>query len=56
MYSDMTSTGGREVWQVTGIKDAVDPGLSKLPVLEDIDPMVTESVALHRWFAKYLRS
>ena len=53
MYNEMTSAGGREVclkgWQVAGIKDAVDQGLSNLPVLdpfEDIDPMVRGSVSL----------
>jgi hypothetical protein len=53
MYNEMSSAVGREVclkgWQVTGIKEAIDLGLSNLPVLdpfEDIDPMVEGSVEL----------
>ena len=51
MYNEMTSAVGREVclkgWQVAGIKDAVDLGLSSLPSLdpvEDIDPIIRGSV------------
>ena len=47
MYNEMTSDEGRKVclegWHVSGIKAAVEQGLSKLPCLEplsDIDPMV----------------
>ena len=47
MYNVMTSDKGRKVclkgWEVSGIKTAVDYGLSKLPCLDpfsDIDPMV----------------
>ena len=47
MYNEMTSDEGRKVclkgWEVSGIKAAVEQGLSKLPCLDsfsDIDPMV----------------
>ena len=47
MYHEMTSDEGRKVclkgWEVSGIKAAVEKGLSKLPCLDpfsDIDPMV----------------
>ena len=47
MYNEMTSDEGRKVclkgWEVSGIKAAVEQGLSKLPCLEllsDIDPVV----------------
>ena len=47
MYNEMTSAEGRHVclkgWQIAGIKEAVEHGLSKLPSLdpfEDIDPQM----------------
>ena len=47
MYNEMTSGEGRKVflkgWQVSGIKAAVEQGLSTLAYLDpfnDIDPMV----------------
>ena len=47
MHNEMTLDEGRKVclkgWEVSGIKAAVEQGLSKLPCLEplsDIDPMV----------------
>ena len=47
MYNEMTSDEGRKVclegWHVSGIKAAVEQGLSKLACLDsfsDIDPMV----------------
>ena len=47
MYNEMTSGKGRKMclkgWELSGIKAAVEQGLSKLPCLDpfsDIDPMV----------------
>jgi len=47
MYNHMTSDEGKNVcikgWEVSGIKDAVEKGSSKLPSLdpfEDLDPML----------------
>ena len=47
MYNEMTSSEGRKVclkgWEVSGIKAAVEQGLSTLPYLDpfsDIDPIV----------------
>lgn len=51
VYNHMTSEEGRKVclkgWQVSGIKDAVEQGLSDLPSLDpfaDIDPMLETGI------------
>ena len=47
MYNEITLEEGRKVclkgWEMSGIKESVEQGLSKLPYLDlfsDIDPMV----------------